>query len=258
MKAQELPGKIKIDPYGHKQFVPKIDELPEGSLFVARARIWLEAIWTEEQYWLHQDFGKKTYSLWSQIHELRDEYCCSVLLDSEVTSNLEDIAQWLLLALWCSRISEVMAMSLGHLVEGGLVSLARLDELADSYHNAANPPEVPEGAETVFGGIFYETGELKYQGEHWQEQAHGRGTAFWKNGNIWCKGSFESHQPQGYCRMYFRDGTLRHEGYFENGLPKDPGREFFENGQVRFDEIWGEAIFLLRLWGQDLYRGQAL
>ena len=239
MKAYEVKGNLQIDQYGHKELFPPKGELPEGAVFVAGAIVWMEAISTNEKYWLNDNDGSGTvYSLWYEIGELRGEFRCCARIKPEEEANPEVVARWLVTGLWFSRISEVMAMTLEWFDDEGLLSLSFLDELADSYHNAINSPEVPKGAELETGEIFYESGELKYRGEHWQECAHGKGTAYWKNSNVWCDGSFKDHQPHGYCRIYFRDGGLRYEGRLEEGLPYGPGREFFDNGQLRFEGVF--------------------
>ncbi len=239
MSKYKLPGTIQIDHYGLKPLLPVLDNPPEDSIFLAGAGVWLEAIWSRENYWLQIDGDTGTYRIWNQIEEIGDRYTCCVRFDQEDDSSPEDVAQWLLTALWYSRVSQVMAMTLGHFEVEGMLPLSKLDDLADAYHSAISKPKVPDGAIPEFGEIFYETGELKYRGEHWQEVAHGKGMAYWENGNVWCDGFFINHQPHGYCRMFTRDGNLKFEGNLENGLPKGPGREFNQHGQVRFEGIFG-------------------
>lgn len=253
LKNIEVKGNLQIDPYGHKQLSPRTGKLPEGSVFVAGAVVWLEAICTDESYWLCERKGKETvYSLWCELGDLGGEYRICAQLEPEADTNPEAVAKWLLFALWSSRVSKVMAMTLDHFDKTGLLTRSWLNEFTEAYAKDVGPKEVPEGAKLVSGEVFYESGELKYRGEQWQGIPHGQGTGYWKNGNVWCEGTFRNNTPQGECKVYFPDGSLKYEGNLEEGLPKGPGKEYFDNGQLRFDGIYGRQSMKF-YYGQRIY-----
>lgn len=238
MQKKRVIRKLKVDPYGHEELLPRSTFRREDAVFVAEASVWYESIGARESYWVQSNASGKSWSLWCRSSEMPDEeFCCAVIPGAlyKGESTAEKTLR-MLKALCFSRAP--YAVSLASFTKDGLLSRECLDALAADYHKALEPPQVQEGAEVEHGELFHESGKLKYRGEYCDGLAHGKGTGFWKNGKPWCEGHFYHNQPHGECKVYFPDGRLRHEGMFSEGYPRGWGREYYDNGQ-----LWFEGIF---------------
>mgnify|MGYP001827261431 CR=1 FL=1 len=190
MKKKRVIRKLKVDPYGHEELLPKSKFWREEAVFVAEASVWYESIGANESYWLQANASGKSCSLWCRSSEMPDEeFCCAVAPGTIDEDDSTAERTWhMLKALWFSRAP--YAVSLSAFTKDGLLSRERLDDLAAAYHKALESPQVSENAELETGELYYESGELKYRGEHCDGLAHGKCTGFWKNLNVWCEGHF--------------------------------------------------------------------
>lgn len=175
MEKYPVVKEIQVDPYGHAGIAIPLDRQPDGSLFVARAIVYYEAIAARESYWLRSNNGQnKNYSLWIQTDEgLIKYYCCATLNPTDKTEP-DNAARKMLYALWSSR--SPIGTVLSSFDKEGILNRKWLAEFTESYHKKLERPKVPGGEKTEFGELFYDDGNLRYRGELWKELAQGYGS----------------------------------------------------------------------------------
>lgn len=248
---------LTLDVQGHGKIAPPSKLRPEGSIFVAKAKVWYGGIWSWETYWLHpEDVEGTIYTLWYESEELLDEFYCCARYEGGNRLAPEEVAREIMVALWEGRYPP--ACGLDSFGEGGLLSKQLLDKLADEYNERLKPPKVRRGTRALHGELLYEdTGKVRYRGLIRDGLAHGKGVGYWANGNAWCDGSFRNHEPHGHCRIHFPDGTLRYEGTMKDGHPCGRGREYYDNGRIWFDGIFGrEPSIYYGYGGRHWVRGR--
>jgi hypothetical protein len=254
MREKSSLKKFEIDPYGHKELLPRSALKIDAAIFVAEAIVRYSAVGTRESYWLQNGIHDKgVSSLWFDCDEMPGDYFCAAVIRGGRASRVVKSTK-MVKALWLSR--PPFAVSLQEFSKEGLLKREWLDEFTEFYYKANQPTQVPEGRHVETGELFYKNGTLRYKGEHGNGIPHGKGVGFWENGNVWCDGEFQEHNPHGWCQMYFRDGEIMYEGNFSEGYPKGWCKEYFNNGQLRFEGYFGQQTIYfnygatVRIWGR--------
>ncbi|MBU9719883.1 MULTISPECIES: hypothetical protein [Bacillaceae] len=102
------------------------------------------------------------------------------------------------------------------------------------------------------GRIYYDNGNLKYDGELKNNEPHGEGIGYWENGiDVWFKGTFKNGKPFGKGKFYYNTGQLRYEGEFEGLEYVGQGTEYYENGHVKFTGRFRKCHYFF--YGARLY-----
>ena len=81
--------------------------------------------------------------------------------------------------------------------------------------------------EILQGRLYYENGNLLYEGDFHYGQPSGQGKIFWESGNLWYEGELEDGTLQGYGTLYREDGSLEYKGEFGLGMKQGEGTEYY-------------------------------
>ena len=85
------------------------------------------------------------------------------------------------------------------------------------------------------GQLYYDTGELSYDGDMKHGAPHGEGTSFWRNGNIAYEGSYKDGLMHGDGAFYLKEGTLAYEGMHQNNAMEGTGVMYNRDGSILYE-----------------------
>jgi antitoxin component YwqK of YwqJK toxin-antitoxin module len=111
-------------------------------------------------------------------------------------------------------------------------------EVINSYIYNDNGEKISEGIVDDEGrkkGMwknFYNTGELKSEGNYENGVKQGKWTYFFKEGNIEQTGEYENGRLNGSWTWYFRNGTVEREEEYYNGREEGMFIEYDESGKI--------------------------
>ncbi|MGO4889954.1 toxin-antitoxin system YwqK family antitoxin [Anaerobacillus sp. MEB173] len=102
------------------------------------------------------------------------------------------------------------------------------------------------------GKLYYENGNLKYEGDLINNEPHGSGIGYWENGSvIWYEGPFKGGKPFWKGKFYYKTGQLRYEGEFEGLQYVGQGTEYYEIGTIKFTGRYRKCPYFF--YGARLY-----
>lgn len=94
--------------------------------------------------------------------------------------------------------------------------------------------------------LYYDCGNLKYEGETLNDKPHGSGIGYWEDGNtIWYQGIFKDGKPNGLGKFYYKTGQLRYEGESDGLQYIGFGTEYYENGNVKLKGLYRKSPYFL-------------
>lgn len=113
------------------------------------------------------------------------------------------------------------------------------------------------------GIFYYQSGELKYQGNVVNGKMSGSGKSYYQSGQLKANGNYTNNQLNGQGILYDKDGNIIYEGEFKDDLYHGIGTLFHENGSKAYE---GEFIngymqgtgVLYTNTGKLLYEGEML
>jgi len=103
---------------------------------------------------------------------------------------------------------------------------------------------------TFLGRVYYDSGELRYEGELRSGTPFGYGTKYFKNGNTEMTGRFgDWFLEEG--KEYYEDGTLKFEGRYNEGPRTYYGPRYFLEGNLyrNTGERWYSGTFAIERQG---------
>jgi antitoxin component YwqK of YwqJK toxin-antitoxin module len=80
--------------------------------------------------------------------------------------------------------------------------------------------------------LFYESGELRAEGQYENSLRVGDWIFYHKNGEVESKGKYVEGQPHGQWKWYFNDGKLRRQEFYRRGKEEGESVEYDEEGNV--------------------------
>jgi antitoxin component YwqK of YwqJK toxin-antitoxin module len=83
-----------------------------------------------------------------------------------------------------------------------------------------------------FWKLYYDSGELKAEGEYENSNRIGEWTFYHKNGEVEHRAKYVEGLPQGRWTWYFDNGKLRREEYYRRGKEDGESTEYDEDGNV--------------------------
>ena len=87
---------------------------------------------------------------------------------------------------------------------------------------------------------YYETGELKMEGDMKGEKRDGEWKAFFPDGRLQSEGLFENGIRVGKSTIYYQNGNVYKEGYYDNGSLTGRWTTYDEQGYVLGVKDYGE------------------
>lgn len=112
------------------------------------------------------------------------------------------------------------------------------------YEDFIKQEQVKKALQCTQGKLYYETGELLYEGSILKDTPYGPGIKYFKNGNIQMEGFFgDWFIEEG--REYYENGNLRFEGEYNKGPRHYYGPRYFVKGKLYREsgELWFEGNF---------------
>lgn len=99
---------------------------------------------------------------------------------------------------------------------------------------------------TYIGKLYYETGELKYEGWIKDDTPHGLGVKYYKNGQKHMEGRFGDWFIES-GKEYSENGNLKFEGEYNYGPRWYYGPRYFVEGKLYYEtgELWYEGKFFI-------------
>lgn len=123
-------------------------------------------------------------------------------------------------------------------------------ELATKIRSAKSDEKAENTDKVTFGRLFYETGELHYEGQIKNNKPWGKGIKYFKNGLIEMEGIFgDWFIEQG--KEYYPNGNLKFEGQYNCGPRNYYGPRYFVEGRLYYEtgELWYEGTFDIKQYG---------
>ena len=104
------------------------------------------------------------------------------------------------------------------------------------------------------GQLYYDTGELKYEGMHNDGIPHGLGTRFFRSGQKHMEGRFAGGLMV-VGKEYYENGHLRFHGQYNQGPKTYYGPRYFVQGKLYYEtgELWFEGSFKIEKHGSMGY-----
>jgi tetratricopeptide (TPR) repeat protein len=95
-----------------------------------------------------------------------------------------------------------------------------------------------------YGKLYYETGELKYEGYIKDDLPYGNGIKYFKNGQKEMEGYFNGWFVE-YGKEYYQNGNLKFEGEYNSGPKNYYGPRYYVKGKLYFEtgQLWYEGSF---------------
>jgi antitoxin component YwqK of YwqJK toxin-antitoxin module len=91
--------------------------------------------------------------------------------------------------------------------------------------------DIPHGQ-----GTFYdESGSIWYQGECKEGKRHGQGIFYYENGNIIYQGEWADNDFHGFGTFYFENGNIAYQGQWSNDKPHGQGISYYDNGNIDYE-----------------------
>lgn len=87
---------------------------------------------------------------------------------------------------------------------------------------------------------YYETGELKMEGDMKGDKREGEWKAYFQNGKIQSEGIFENGIRVGKATIYYENGNVYKEGSYKNGCLTGKWTTYDEQGYVLGVKDYGE------------------
>jgi hypothetical protein len=111
-----------------------------------------------------------------------------------------------------------------------------------------------------YGTLYYENGNIKYQGIFADDKYHGYGTAYYDSGGIFYRGYLKNGDWDGYGEMFGECGTIMYRGHFKDCVFEGFGVLYHENrnsihyiGTFKDDEFLHGEIFTVD--SKPIYKG---
>lgn len=97
-----------------------------------------------------------------------------------------------------------------------------------------------------WGKLFYDTGEIKFEGFVDNDIPCGVGVTYFKNGNKHMEGVFADWFIE-IGREYYENGALRYEGEYNKGPRNYYGPRYFIKGKLYRDDgsLWFDGEFII-------------
>jgi antitoxin component YwqK of YwqJK toxin-antitoxin module len=74
---------------------------------------------------------------------------------------------------------------------------------------------IPQG-EYTYEADFYESGQMKYEGNWKEENKSGKWSSFYENGNPWSETHYNNGVKDGKTTSWYSNGVKRFEGFYKN------------------------------------------
>lgn len=119
---------------------------------------------------------------------------------------------------------------------------AKAQAARTSYEQAKKILDLPEGC--VLGKLYYNFGELHYEGSIRGSIPYGLGIKYFKSGQKHMEGFFGDWMIE-EGKEYYENGHLRFEGCYNKGPRTYYGPRYFVEGKLYYDtgELWYEGTF---------------
>lgn len=119
---------------------------------------------------------------------------------------------------------------------------ARAQAAHASYEQAKIMLELPEGC--VLGKLYFDSGELNYEGSIRGSSPYGPGTKYFKSGAKHMEGFFGDWMIE-EGKEYYENGNLRFEGSYNKGPRTYYGPRYFVEGKLYYEsgELWYKGTF---------------
>lgn len=139
-------------------------------------------------------------------------------------------------------LHKVIPIPQGKTTKSSSAARKRKAELGDSIAGSAR--KTNSSSNTVQGKLYYDTGELKYEGFIKDGTPCGMGIKYYKNGQKHLEGNFADWFIES-GREYYENGSLRFEGKYNSGPRSYYGPRYFVSGRLYYDtgELWYEGSF---------------
>lgn len=101
------------------------------------------------------------------------------------------------------------------------------------------------------GKCYYESGELRYEGEFNEKGYYKKGKVYWENGNIMYEGDFheennvnddETSLLYKKGKEYYKNGNIMYEGEYTDTCEYIKGKEYYESGELQHHNDGTNAI----------------
>ncbi|MFA6308602.1 MAG: hypothetical protein WC677_02505 [Clostridia bacterium] len=114
--------------------------------------------------------------------------------------------------------------------------------------------------ESMWGKLYFDTGELSYEGFIKDKMPCGVGVSYFKNGNKHFEGIFADWFIE-IGREFYENGVLRYEGVYNKGPRTYYGPRYFTKGKLYREDgtPWFDGVFLIFhsfSVGMPLYEGE--
>lgn len=108
--------------------------------------------------------------------------------------------------------------------------------------------------EVYEGSLYYESGQLKYEGLIKQDIPYGQGIRYYENGQKHMEGQFEDwFIVRG--KEYYENRNLRFEGKYNSGPRNYYGPCYFVDGELYYNtgKLWYNGTFRIEKYGSMGY-----
>jgi antitoxin component YwqK of YwqJK toxin-antitoxin module len=111
----------------------------------------------------------------------------------------------------------------------------------------------------LLGKLYYDSGELRYEGFIKNDMPCGQGTSYYKNGHKHMDGQFGDWFIE-YGKEYYESGVLKFFGKYNSGAKTYYGPRYFVDGKLYFESggLWYEGTFDIKKHGSlgyPLFKG---
>lgn len=106
-----------------------------------------------------------------------------------------------------------------------------------SFFVLEDNPAVLEGSYVS----FYESGQMKSEGQYTDSKPTGEWIFYFENGNPHMKGLYEKKDSV-YWYYYYEKGNLKNEGVIQNNVKQGVWKYYYENGQLKAEGYYSKNI----------------
>ena len=83
----------------------------------------------------------------------------------------------------------------------------------------------------IYGKLYFDTGELQYEGYIKNNMPYGRGVKYYKNGTVHMEGIFGDWMIE-EGKEYYENGNLKYEGTYNKGARNYYGPRYYRIGKL--------------------------